>query len=61
VIIEAGSVSEKTIGFLEDLRIPMKMANPKKVRLIAEATVKTDEHEANRLIGLEKVGIISEA
>ena len=39
----------------------MKMANPKKVRLIAEATVKTDEHEANRLIGLEKVGIISEA
>jgi len=36
VIIEAGSVSEKTIRFLEDLGIAVKMANPKKVRLIAD-------------------------
>jgi len=61
VIIEAGSVSEKTIRFLEDLKIPIKMAHPKKARLIAEATIKTDKLDAKRLIDLEKVGILPEA
>jgi len=61
VIIEAGSVSEKTLRYLEDLNVPVKMANPRKARLIAEATIKTDELDAKRLIDLEKVGLLPES
>ncbi|MFP3144943.1 MAG: transposase [Caldisphaera sp.] len=61
VIIEAGSVSEKTLRYLEDLNVPVKMANPRKARLIAEAKIKTDELDAKRLIDLIKVCILSEA
>jgi len=60
VIIEAGSVSERTLRYLEDLNVPVKMAHPKKARLIAEATIKTDELDAKRLIDLEKVGVLPE-
>ncbi|MGB9762783.1 MAG: hypothetical protein ACPLW7_02065, partial [Minisyncoccia bacterium] len=37
VIIEAGSVSERTLRYLEDLNVQVKMVHPKKARLIAEA------------------------
>jgi len=37
------------------------MANPRKARLIAETTIKTDELEAKRLIDLEKVGLLPES
>ncbi|MGC9074055.1 MAG: IS110 family transposase [Caldisericum sp.] len=60
VIIEAGSVSERTLRYLEDLNVPVKMVHPKKARLIAEATIKTDELDAKRLIDLEKVGVLPE-
>ncbi|MGC8585707.1 MAG: IS110 family transposase [Thermoplasmata archaeon] len=60
VIIEAGSVSERTLRYLEDLNVQVKMVHPKKARLIAEATIKTDELDAKRLIDLEKVGVLPE-
>jgi len=37
------------------------MAIPRKARLIAEATIKTDEPDAKRLIDLEKVGLLPES
>jgi hypothetical protein len=36
------------------------MEHPKKVRLIAEATIKSDELNAKRLIDLENVGVLPE-
>jgi len=58
VIIEAGSVSERTLRYLEDLNVQVKIVHPKKVRLKAEATIKTDDLDAKRLIDLEKVGVL---
>ena len=43
------------------MNILVKIANPKKARLIAEAKIKTDELDAKRLIDLIKVCILSEA
>jgi len=43
------------------LKVPVKMANPRKARLIAEATIKTEELYAKRLIDLEKVGLLPES
>lgn len=58
MITEAGSVSERTLKYLEDLDLQVKMVHPKKVRLMAEAIIKTDDLDATRLIDLEKVEVL---
>ncbi len=60
LITDAGSVSERTLRYLEDLNVQVNMVHPKKARSIAETTIKADELDAESLIDLEKVGVLSE-
>ena len=46
---------------IEAAGLKMKLAHPKKVRLIAEATVKTDKIDAEVLAQLERTGFLPEA
>jgi transposase len=45
---------------LEGLGVEMKLANPRKVRMIAESTVKTDTIDALTLAQLERTGYLPE-
>lgn len=45
---------------LEELGVTMKLANPRKVRMIAESTVKTDTIDALTLAQLERTGYLPE-
>jgi hypothetical protein len=46
---------------IQDTGIELKLAHPKKVRLIAEATIKTDKIDAWTLAQLERTGFLPEA
>ena len=46
---------------LADLGVDMKLAHPRKVRLIAESTIKTDTVDAGTLAQLERTGFLPEA
>lgn len=46
---------------LEELGVEMKLVHPRKVRLIAESTVKTDTVDACTLAQLERTGFLPEA
>jgi len=46
---------------LTDLGVEMKLAHPRKVRLIAESTIKTDTVDAGTLAQLERTGFLPEA
>lgn len=61
VVIEANSLSEPVYRILEELGTNFKVANPHKVRVIAEASIKTDRIDAKRLVELERAGLIPES
>lgn len=61
IVIEATSLSEPVYRILEELGADFKVAHPYKVRIIAEASIKTDRIDAKRLVELEKAGLIPEA
>ena len=46
---------------LEELGVEMRLVHPRKVRLIAESTVKTDTIDAGTLAQLERTGFLPEA
>ena len=46
---------------LADVGVEMKLAHPRKVRLIAESTIKTDTVDAGTLAQLERTGFLPEA
>lgn len=46
---------------LADAGVAMKLAHPRKVRLIAESTIKTDTVDAGTLAQLERTGFLPEA
>lgn len=46
---------------LEKLGVEMKLVHPRKVRLIAESTIKTDTIDAGTLAQLERTGFLPEA
>ena len=60
IVIEATSVTERILRILEDMEIKPVVADPNKVRIIAEACVKTDEKDAKRLLMLDMADLIPE-
>lgn len=58
VVVESTSGWEWFSDLLEEVGMDMKLANPHKVKLIAEATIKTDKVDAITLAQLERTNFL---
>src|SRR3989344_9394540 len=52
IVMESTSVWEPIYDMIEDMKYPIKLANPVKTRAIAEARIKTDKVDASTLADL---------
>lgn len=61
IVIESTSVWEPIYDMIEDLKYPIKLANPVKTRAIAEARIKTDKVDADTLCDLLRLNAVAES
>ena len=59
-VIEAGRSSYVMVDLLEDLGVDVKIANPKEVKAIAKAKIKTDKRDSRILAHLLRADLIPE-
>ena len=59
-VIEAGRSSYVMVDLLEDLGVDVKIANPKEVKAIAKARIKTDKRDSRILAHLLRADLIPE-
>ena len=59
-VIEAGRSSYVMVDILEDLEVKVKIANPKEVKAIAKAKIKTDKRDSRILAHLLRADLIPE-
>jgi len=61
IVMESTSVWEPIYDMIEDLKFPIKLANPVKTRAIAEARIKTDKVDASTLCDLLRANLVAES
>ena len=61
IVMESTSVWEPIYDMIEDLKYPIKLANPVKTRAIAEARIKTDKVDADTLCDLLRLDAVAES
>lgn len=61
IVMESTSVWEPIYDMIEDMKYPIKLANPVKTRAIAEARIKTDKVDASTLCDLLRANLVAES
>src|SRR3989338_595067 len=61
IVMESTSVWEPIYDMIEEMKYPIKLANPVKTRAIAEARIKTDKVDASTLADLLRANLVSES
>ena len=61
IVMESTSVWELVYDTIEDMKFPVKLANPVKTRAIAEARIKTDKVDADTLCDLLRLNAVAES
>lgn len=61
IVMESTSVWEPVYDMIEDMKFPIKLANPVKTRAIAEARIKTDKVDADTLCDLLRLNAVAES
>lgn len=61
IVMESTSVWEPIYDMIEDMKYPIKLANPVKTRAIADARIKTDKIDASTLCDLLRANLVAES
>jgi transposase len=61
IVMESTSVWEPIYDMIEEMKFPVKLANPVKTRAIAEARIKTDKVDASTLCDLLRANLVAES